>query len=63
MKVCSDDYVVINQYANGDPAWIETVDTDEKRKQLIQFSFEISWVFIQMSRHFGDKRITKEGEH
>ncbi|WP_337232158.1 hypothetical protein [Citrobacter portucalensis] len=63
MKVCSDDYIVIDKYSNGDPAWIGRVETDEKRKNLIRFSWEVAAVFIQMVRYYGDSSRSEEGKH
>lgn len=54
MNICSDDYIVIDKYANGDPAWINQVDTVEKRIDLIEFSRKVAEIFISVGAHTGD---------
>ena len=57
VKACSDDYIVINQYSKGDAAWIERVDTDEKRKALYKSSWEIAVISLAIVREYGIRRV------
>ncbi|GAB7491114.1 hypothetical protein OUHCRE21_44940 [Enterobacter hormaechei subsp. xiangfangensis] len=57
MKACSDDYVVINEYSKGDAAWIQRVDTDEKRKALYKSSWEIAVISLAIVREYGSRRV------
>lgn len=51
MIICSDDYIVIDKYAAGEYPWIDEVDTDLKRENLIKFSLEVAAVFIAIGSH------------
>ncbi|MGM5532503.1 hypothetical protein ACP3UV_21960 [Mixta calida] len=48
MIINSDDYVVIDRYC-ADDSWIDAIDSQEKRQNLVQFSGQVAHIFICMA--------------
>lgn len=51
MNVDLMDYVVIEMYANGNSIWKDNVSTADKIQRLVDFSLEVSHVFIAVGAY------------
>lgn len=51
MNVDLMDFVVIENYANGESIWKENVSTVDKVQRLVDFSLEVAHVFIAVGAY------------